>query len=271
MALRKTILITFLFVVSLGVSLANVITLQGYNQGKNLKVQNTSGSLNNFCTIAVYINGKKVMDGLNQPIYEIDLSSYDMGERIIVKIQHKEGCAPRVLNRQAIKPNSRFTFGKITVQEEGLKWITKGEEKQGKLVLQQLTRFPDGNKWEPIGELPTKGNLSYNEYYLKVRHYCNLNKYRVKYEEVETGLTFYSDVASYTSTKKDVTLYPKRVVDKIYFTTSSPIPYRIYDSKGSLVLSGKGIYVNATGLLANQYYTVIYDNRIEKVLKKKNK
>ena len=271
MTARKNILTLLVFIFSSTSFLfGGIITLEGFNQGKNLKVQNTSGSLNNFCTLAVYVNGKKVMETPTSAIYEIDLSSYEMGEKLVVKIQYKADCAPRVLNKQAIKPKSRFIFDEVIVKEEGLKWTTKGEEKKGKMTIQQLTRYVDGNKWIDLSEVTTKGNLSYNQYYTKVRHYCNLNKYRIKYEEIESGLVFYSEIIEYTSTKKDVNLYPKRVQDKIYFTTSSAIPYRIYDSKGDLILQGSGIYVNCTSLIANQYYTVIFDNRIEKVLKKKH-
>lgn len=246
---------------------AGVLTLKGYYQGKNLRVQNVSGTVNEKCVIAVYVNGVKIMDHPQESVFEINLGDHKIGESIVVKIQHVDGCIPRVLNKQVIRPASRFNFSDIKISEEGIKWSTKGEAKHGKMMVQQLTRQITQNTWEDIGNVDTKGSLSLNEYFLKINHFSGHNKYRIKYVE-DGGLTFYSEVMSYDTQVKVVTFYPKRVTDKITFTARNSIPYRVYDSSGALILEGHGLFINCNTLKKHETYTLIYDNHIDKFLKK---
>src|ERR1044071_7067750 len=79
----------------------NVIVLEGNYQGKPLYVQNPFGPGGvGFCVTEVKVNGNITTDETNSSAFEIDLKAQKLapGEKVEVRIMHKDGCKPKVLN-----------------------------------------------------------------------------------------------------------------------------------------------------------------------------
>ena len=78
-----------------------VIILEGNYQGKNLYIQNPFGSNGvGFCVSEVKVNGNITTDEINSSAFEIDMKPHklNIGDKVEIKIFHKEDCKPKVLN-----------------------------------------------------------------------------------------------------------------------------------------------------------------------------
>src|SRR5436853_1979756 len=109
--LNKRIFGTLVFAFSALVTQAGNIVLEGNYQGKNLYVQNPfAGSGVGFCVQKVEVNGQVTTDEINSSAFEIDFNNYQfkIGDKISVKITHKDDCKPKVLNPEVLKPKSTF-------------------------------------------------------------------------------------------------------------------------------------------------------------------
>src|ERR1700752_3357082 len=129
----------FLFLIPalLVFSQGGVIVIEGNYQGKNLYVQNpfASGGVG-FCVTEVYLNGNLTTDETQSSAFEIDFKPHKLtiGDKVEIKIKHKEDCRPKVLNPEVLKPKSTYEVTAMSVSADGtLKWSTKGES--GKLPL----------------------------------------------------------------------------------------------------------------------------------------
>ncbi|HEX2683512.1 MAG TPA: hypothetical protein VHL77_06250, partial [Ferruginibacter sp.] len=132
--------VAYVFVMMLAVgqirAQGNVIILEGNYQGKSLYVQNPFGPGGvGFCVTEIKVNGNITTDETNSSAFEIDLKQQklNLGDKIEIKIFHKEGCKPKVLNPEVLKPRSSFEVVNMTADKDGtIKWSTKSET--GKLT-----------------------------------------------------------------------------------------------------------------------------------------
>lgn len=185
-----TILLLFLAVRSH----AAIFVISGIYQGKNLFIQNpsvgTAGT--EFCTNDVYVNDIKVMSNITQGAYEVDLANIRINSQVTIKITHKEGCKPRLLNPQVIKPSSLFHFNSFQVDKEHFIWSTRGEKPKGKYVLE----FYQNDKWVLVKEVPAKGSIILNNYDTD-GVMTGTMKYRLKFVESD-GHVHYSQIVEFT-------------------------------------------------------------------------
>ena len=172
---------------------AAIFVISGIYQGKNVFIQNPSlGNDTTFCTNDVYVNDKKVMSNIKTGAYEIDLSTIRINSQITIKITHKDGCKPRILNPQVIKPSSMFHYNSFQVDKEHYVWSTRGEKPKGKYILE----FYAGDKWNLVKELPAKGSIILNNYDTDgVKP--GPNKYRLKFLEAD-GRVHYSQIIEFS-------------------------------------------------------------------------
>jgi hypothetical protein len=175
-------------------SQAAIFVISGIYQGKNVFIQNPS--LNddgvNFCTNDVYVNDIKVMSNITTGAYEIDLSAIRVSSQLTIKITHKDGCKPRVLNPQVIRPSSMFHFNSFQVDKDHFIWSTRGEKPRGKYLLEYYAN----DKWNLIKELPNKGSVILNNYDTD-GVMPGPQKYRLKLIEAE-GRVHYSQIVEFT-------------------------------------------------------------------------
>lgn len=89
----------------------NALVIEGKYQNKNLFVQNAFASSGvGFCVYEVRVNGEVTTDELNSSAFEIDLAQRNLkpGDNVSITIKHKDGCTPKILNPDALKPTPTF-------------------------------------------------------------------------------------------------------------------------------------------------------------------
>ena len=263
--MKKTILLILAGTASSLASIAGNIILEGNYQGKNLYVQNPfAGSGVGFCVQKVEVNGQVTTDEINSSAFEIDFNNYQfkIGDKISVKITHKDDCKPKVLNPEVLKPKS--TFEVITMKLDGdgtLKWNTKNETGKLPFVIEQYR----WNKWVKVGEIEGKGIGDNNDYIYKITTlHSGENQIRIKQVDY-TSQPRYSKPVRFVSTIAEVTYVPIKVTKDITF--SAETLYEIYDQYGNVVKKGFGKSVDC-GNLAKGVYYLNYDNKTAEFIKK---
>jgi hypothetical protein len=80
------------------------IRLTGTYQGRNLIVQNPF-TTDGFCATLVQVNDESLTDENSFSQFEINLAGRHLkhGDAVEVKIHHRDGCTPKVLNPEALK------------------------------------------------------------------------------------------------------------------------------------------------------------------------
>ena len=254
-----------LFIVFTALTLkAGLITLEGNYQGKNLYIQNPfAGSGVGFCFSEVTVNGEVTTDEINSSAFEIDLSIFNFknGDKVEIKIKHKDDCKPKVLNPEVLKPKSTFEVVSIKVEKDGLlKWTTKNENGKLPFIVEQFR----WSKWVKVGEIQGKGVENNTDYSIKVPEHSGENKFRVKQIDY-SGNPRYSDPVKFKSTLAEVQFGPLKVAEEIMF--SDETMYEIYDSYGNIVKKGTTKRVEVGNLQKGIYY-LNYDNKSDKFIKK---
>ncbi|MFH1004291.1 MAG: hypothetical protein V1781_02170 [Bacteroidota bacterium] len=247
------------------VSFAGNIILEGNYQGKNLYVQNPfAGTGVGFCVQKVEVNGQITTDEINSSAFEIDFMNYQfkIGDKISVKITHKDDCKPKVLNPEVLKPKSTFEIISMKLDNEGiLNWNTKNETGKLPFVIEQYR----WNKWVKVGEIEGKGIGDNNEYIFKITtlHFGE-NQIRIKQVDY-TSQPRYSKPVKFLSTISEVTFTPVKVSKEITFSTETL--YEIYDQYGNIVRKGFGKIVDCGTFIKGVYY-LNYDNKTAEFIKK---
>jgi hypothetical protein len=245
----------------------NVIILQGNYQGKTLYVQNPYGNVSGvgFCVTEVEVNGNKTTDETNSSAFEIDLKPWklNIGDKVTVKIHHKDGCKPKVLNPEVLKPRSTFEIVNMSVEKDGtFKWTTKNETGKLPFIIEQFR----WNKWVKVGEVEGTGTSANNDYSFKISPHSGKNQVRVRQMDFtgqgrpSKSVDFTSEIpeSEYTpqKTSKDLSFFVKGKPDK-----SSETMYEIYDQYGNIVKKGFGNKVDVSNLPRGSYY-LNYDNKM---------
>ena len=240
------------------------IVLKGIYQGENLYVMNPfAPSGIGFCVLEVTVNGKVTTDEINSSAFEIDLSVYNfkIGDPVTVVIKHRNGCLPKVLNPEVIRPRPTFNIESIKIdpQHSRLVWITTGELGSLPFIVEQYR----WNKWSRVGKVQGKGTPGLHSYSYPVHFNSGLNRFRVRQVDKFTRQSRFSSTVTFMSKSPPVTFKPgngRRVEDKIIF--SAPTDYEIYDYYGRLKKKGYGREVNVSTLPRGSYF-INYDNKTE--------
>lgn len=242
---------------------AGILVIDGQYQEKNIYVQNSvSSSGVGFCTYEIRVNGQVTTDEINSSAFEIDLSQYKMkyGDKVTIEIKYKEGCSPKVLNPEAVKPKPTFEIVTMTLSPDGtLKWITKGEQGSLPFVVEQFR----WNKWVKVGEVDGKGTPGQHDYSFTVTLHSGENQFRIK----QVGLTNNPKVSlpikmTSANPKMEYTLNKN---SNITFTAETL--YEIYDYYGTIVKKGYGKQVDVSNLVKGGYY-LCFDNQVAEFKKK---
>ena len=262
----KKIFIVFNFLTCvLAQSLAGeTIILEGNYQGKNLYVQNPFAENGvGFCVFEVTVNDQVTTDEINSNAFEIDLKNFqlEMGDKIIVKIKHKNNCNSKIINPEALKPKSTFTISSMNVENDGiLIWNATGEMGKLPYVVEQFR----WNKWIKVGEVQGKGNPEENHYEFRIIEHSGKNQFRIKQMDY-TGLPRVSKPLDFMSSLKEVSFSPAKVSKEIIF--SEETMFEIYDQYGNLVKKGFTKIVDASNFPKGVYY-LNFDNKESEFIKK---
>ena len=259
--MKYTIILIAVFISIQAYSQDTEYTMTGEYQGKNIYVQNPlSKDKINFCTSEVYLNERLINSSPKTSAYEINLSHLEIAGPVFIKIVHKEGCKPKIINPQVIRSKSKFQFLNVNTDARSIEWLTIGELPYGKFFLEHYRN----KTWENVEIITGKGSFESNQYNLKPEHHTGDNKYRIKYVQRD-GKIFFSRIFDYFNDVEPISFYPALVDDKI--TLSRESDYAIVDSYGNQMTKGKGIEIELYNLKSGLYFLYI-DNREEKFVKK---
>lgn len=233
----------------------------GEYQGKSLYVQNPlSADRVNFCALSVFLNGELVISHPKTSAFAVDLSHLEIGDAVYVRILHRDGCEPKIINPQVIRSKSAFRFLDITVDGISVNWTTAGEMPFGKYFIEQYRN----RKWANVASINGKGDFNWNQYSHLPNHHTGENRYRIKYLQGESQM-FFSRVVTYFHDVEPVSFYPAMATDKI--TLSRESDFSIQDSQGNVLISGKASEIQLNNLTSGLYILFV-DNREERFVKK---
>lgn len=240
-------------------ALAGVVVLDGRYQGKNLFVQNPFSEAGvGFCVFEVTVNDQIATDEINSSAFEVDLGNYGLkiGDPVLVRIKHKDGCTPVVLNPEVLKPKSTFDIVSQSVSTEGLyTWITTNETGELPYIVEQKR----WNKWVKVGEVMGLGKPGENRYEFKVTPHSGENTFRVRQVDL-TKRSRLSDGVRYTDPSvAPVSWGPAKPKEEIVFSANTL--YEIYDQYGNIVKRGYANKVDVSTLKKDLYY-LNYDNKM---------
>jgi hypothetical protein len=240
---------------------SGVIVIDGYYQNKNVYVQNAiSSSGVGFCVYEVRVNGELSTDEVNTSAFEIDFSQFNIhvGAPVTILIKHKDdGCFPRVLNPEVLKPNPTFETVFISVENNGLlKWTTVNEMSKLPFIIEQFK----WNKWVQIGEVQGKGTPTTNDYSFQTTPIAGVNKFRVKQRGYIDKVKF-SPSVYYSSSKKDVSYIYIKKKQAVEF--SEPTFFEVYDKFGTIVKKGYGKAIDIANLGNDVYYMNLENSSTE--------
>jgi hypothetical protein len=241
---------------------AGELKVNGVYNGINLHVQNPHDGNNNYCISAIYLNNAQVKFA-NTTMITIDLSELKVGDKVELKILHKEKCTPKVLNPNALLPRGDFHFGKLKIDAESLQWEGRGESEHGQYFVEVFKN----SAWVAEKIVPAQGAKGVSGYTQKVNHISGINKYRIKYLDTNSSKSYFSDELEFISDKDKVYFFPKQVSTMIYF--SKVVKYEVLDANKKSILKGSGSEIDCSSLVTGTYY-VLYDNKTEPFYKKPN-
>lgn len=237
---------------------AGTIVLEGNYQGKNIFVQNPFSEAGvGFCVYQVTVNDKVATDEINSSAFEVDLSSFGLkvGDNVTIKIMHKDGCTPKVLNPEVLKPKSTFDIVKQSVAPDGTyTWTTTNETGEVPFIVQEKR----WNKWIRVGEVPGDGTPGEHNYSFKVVPHSGENTYRVKQTDLSKRSRFSESVTFTDPSVAAVTWTYDKKTEKINLSTGSL--YEVYDQFGNIVKRGYATDIDVADLKKGMYY-LNYDNK----------
>ena len=267
--MKKTLFAVFSLFVSTAGFATGVIVLEGNYQGKNIYIQNPFASSGvGYCVQEVRVNGNVTTDEIASSAFEIDFRNLQLkvGDKIEVKITHKDECKPKVLNPEVLKPKSTFDIVAMLVEPDlTLKWSTKGESGKLTYTIEQFR----WNKWVKVGDVDGIGTADVNNYSFKVIPHYRKNQYRVKQIDY-SGQPRFSKTVDYNSSSPEITFSPAKVTKSISFLageTPAETMFEIYDQYGNIVKRGFASTIDASNLPKGAYY-LNYDNKMGEFIKK---
>ena len=254
----RTVILSFASMLTLH-AMAGVIVLDGHYQGKNVFVQNPFSEAGvGFCVFEVTVNDQIATDEINSSAFEIDLGNYELkiGDAIVVKIKHKDGCTPLVLNPEVLKPKSTFDVISQSIGPDGTyTWTTTNETGELPFIVEQKR----WNKWVKAGEVMGIGTPGEHTYQFKVTPHSGENTFRVRQVDL-TKRSRFSESIKYTDpTVAPVTWSPEKPKDAITF--SAKTLYEVYDQYGNIVKRGYNSTIDVSDLKKDLYY-LNYDNKM---------
>lgn len=254
----------FLFVLcSILSAQASVLIVEGKFQNKNIYVHNGYGKEGvGYCVKQVKVNGNITTDETNSSSFEIDLRALQLkyGQSVIIEIQHSEGCVPKVLNLEDLRPKPSFEVLLLDLTPAGtLKWSTKNEKGALPFIIEQYK----WNKWVPVGSVDGIGTSERNDYSFNVVMHSGQNKYRIKQKGFSSFVKISKDITAVSELSKPSFTISKEA-NTIDFTEDTA--YEIYDVYGLILKKGFGKQI-AIENLANGLYYLCYDNTVSEFTK----
>lgn len=242
-------------------------SIEGHYQGKNIYVQNPSDEDGfGFCISKVTVNGDVIPVDIYSSAFQINLSEYgiEIGEEVIIVFEHEDGCKPKLLNPEALRPKSTFVLNDISCTNEGvLDWSTTEESGKLNFLIEQYK----WNKWVVIGEVTGVGTPELNTYRFNVLPHSGENLIRLAQID-NTSKKRVTKTVSFTPTIGAPILQNKPEEQTLEFVVTGKkvkTKYEIFDAYGNIVKKGYNSTVNYANLKKGVYH-INFDNSNEKIV-----
>jgi len=249
-----SLIVLFLAIAGAAFAQSSELKIEGVYQGKNLYVQNPFASSGvGFCVYEVRVNNQVTTDEVNSSAFEIDLLSFQLtiGSKIIVQIKHKEGCKPKVLNPEVVRPKAAEVIAISSDVDGKLTWKTKTEAGALPFIVEQYR----WSKWVKVGEVQGIGTAGEHTYTFKVTPHSGRNRLRVKQVDNEGAKP--SPEASFNAKVAEVKYAVDAAAKTVTFTNTTgqaaETMYEIFDATGNIVSKGYGSKVDISRLKAGTY------------------
>lgn len=238
---------------------AGTLVMEGNYQGKNLFIQNPFSEAGvGFCVYEVTVNDQIATDEINSSAFEVDMANFGLkiGDKVSVKIKHKDGCTPLVLNPEVLRPKSTFDIVKQEIGTDGTySWTTANETGELPFIVEQKR----WNKWVKVGEVPGTGTPGEHSYSFKVTPHSGENTFRVKQVDLSKKARFSQSVTHTNASVAPITWSPAKPKDEILFSGNTL--YEVYDQYGNIVKRGYANKIDVSSLKKDLYY-LNYDNKM---------
>ena len=245
---------------------AGTIVMEGHYQGKNIFIQNPFSEAGvGFCVFEVTVNDQIATDEINSSAFEVDMNNFGLkvGDAVVMKVRHKDGCTPVILNPEVLKPKSTFDILAQTIGSDGIyRWTATNETGELPFIVEQKR----WNKWIKVGEVMGVGKPGEHKYEFKVTPHQGENTFRVKQVDLTRRARF-SEAVKYTDASvQPVTWSPAKPKDEIIFSANTL--FEIYDQYGNIVKRGYASKIDISTLKKDLYY-LNYDNKTGETFIKK--
>uniref|UniRef100_UPI00404AF89B hypothetical protein n=1 Tax=Fulvivirga sp. TaxID=1931237 RepID=UPI00404AF89B len=254
-------LVFLFFAILSNILLAGEIVLSGAYQGKDLYVQNPFNTESStFCTNAVYVNDRLILDKPQASAFRIDLSFLSVNDLVVIRILFQDNCEPGIVNPQVLKSPQSFQFLTAQADNNSITWTAKGD-KGGVYYLEHKWEDHD---WQVADTVDVISAFEQNKYAVEPSHIKGDNNYRVKYIN-SNNEEFYSVEFMFTAADNYITFYPKIATSQLNLSDSCH--YEVMDFFGKIVKKGEGRDVILVDLKPGKYYLNI-QNRKEVFIKR---
>ena len=240
-------------------SAQQAIDVAGLYQGENLLVVNeTNPDGVGFCCYEVRVNGLVTADQVNSHAFEIDLRSHGiaLGKGVAVRLMHRPGCAPRILNPEVIAPSPGFELIEFEADDNGeVRWVTSEERGRMPFVLQQLK----WGKWVDVVRVDGLGGPGERYYNARFKPVRGENILRLTHLAADGALEVKGE-ARFTSDAAPIRFDYDPRTERMAF--SEETQYEVVNAFGTVVLQGHGKEVVLRYLARGEYF-VNYGARSE--------
>jgi hypothetical protein len=190
----------------------------------------------------------------------------NIGDKVEIKIFHKEDCKPKVLNAEVLKPKSTYEVISMEIDKDGtFTWSTKSETGKLAFAVEQFR----WNKWVKVGEVDGMGTPTTNNYSFKIVPHSGKNQVRIRQTDY-SGQPRLSKAAEFVSDVPEISFAPIKASKDVNFVAKGkPIEtmYEIYDQYGNVVKKGYGDKIDVSNLPKGGYF-LNYDNKMGEFVKK---
>lgn len=202
-----------------------------------------------FCCFEVRVNGQETTDQVNSHVFEIDLRSQgiSLGKGVAIRLLHRPGCIPRILNPEVITPSPGFERVEFVANPNGeVSWVTSEERGRMPFVLQQFK----WGKWVDGVRIDGLGGPEKRHYYVQFKPVRGENILRLTHLAADGALEVKGE-ARFTSNATAVRFDYDHKTQTIAF--SEEIQYEVVNAFGTVVLQGHGTDVILSYLARGEY------------------
>ncbi|MEQ8713038.1 MAG: hypothetical protein RIC80_08465 [Cyclobacteriaceae bacterium] len=242
-------------------SMGQELQVTGVYQGKSIFVQNPLFvERSESCVTRITVNNVPLRLDYKSSALEVNFSDKELYVPVTVVVKHQPDCTPKILNEDAIRFHSAFSFTQLLLNDTALYWKTKGERMNSKFTVEKL--FFDG--WEYDQELPSEGKFEGAEYSVFPDLKEGVNKFRIKYEVPIAGRYLFSEELEHVYYPEPIRIFPLTVTRTLNINRVAD--YEISTPEGYTILTGRGKVIELERLRRGEYFITV-ENTIEKFTK----